>query len=458
MKKLLIAFLAFSMVVPSFVSCKKDDTSSSEEKKEEEKKPSKKEDYPFPEIEKNPVVDYTKWEIKDGKFYLDGKWVFLKIGKPLINYADANSVNALKNNLDTYKSMYYNCLELNCYWHHFDTDGDGVPDKSLEPLRDLVEAIYNKGMYPCISVETYAVGGGNMPAGFFTKYPDAKAIALDGKDVTDTEYGFGSQVVSIFHQAYRDNVHTYIKAIASGINTKHVLWFETTVEPQYMGAIPLCYSESARTEYNKWRAEKGITDASSAMPASYPIDASFANNTTWNKFRAQFLAKWVNEDAAAWRSVAGEKAYVAVDYLETSGSEMKYRNGDSDEFLRNLSCPTIIQVNWHTVNGKPHKAAYERVRKIMKETGRNWAIAEHMTMNGDDFAGYTMSMTETMLEGTLNNGTRLGWEFTNVCFSDADSFCVYDAKHNPKKNMRYVDKWWGYWMTRVKEIEEAASK
>ena len=31
---------------------------------------------PNPELS-SPVADYTKWEIKDGKFYFDGKWLFL---------------------------------------------------------------------------------------------------------------------------------------------------------------------------------------------------------------------------------------------------------------------------------------------------------------------------------------------------------------------------------------------
>lgn len=30
---------------------------------------------PNPELP-SPVTDYTKWEIKDGKFYFDGKWLF----------------------------------------------------------------------------------------------------------------------------------------------------------------------------------------------------------------------------------------------------------------------------------------------------------------------------------------------------------------------------------------------
>ena len=458
-KFLMIAAMALPLVA---ISCNKEDETTKEEEQEEQKEdtPKKKSDYEAPEVEKNPIVDYTKWEIKDGKFYLDGKWVFLKIGKPLINYADANAVNDLISKLETYRQMHFNAMEFNCYWHHFDTDGDGVPDVSLEPLKKIIEATYNKGMYPCLTVETYSVGGGNMPSGFFEKYPDARAIAPTGKDVTDTEYGFGSAVVSIFHEQYRENVHTYIKSLASAINTDHVLWFETTVEPQYMGAIPLCYSESARKEYNKWREENGITDAASEMPTEFPISNTFQRNATWNKFRAQFLAKWINEDAAAYRSVAGEDAYVAVDYLETSNSEMYLRNGDSEEFLKHLTSPNIIQINWHFKNGTTHAYAYNMVKKIDKKYKRNWVIAEHMTLNGDDFNSY-YSPTEAsnkifdLLDGTLKNGTRMGWEFTNIVNNSNDSFCVYDSNFKPKKGMKTVDDYWGWWMYRVQQIEEA---
>lgn len=50
-------------------------------------------------------------------------------------------------------------------------------------------------------------------------------------------------------------------------------------------------------------------------------------------FRAQFLAKWINEDAAAYREIAGDDAYIAVDYLDAAESTMMRRNGNTIEFL-----------------------------------------------------------------------------------------------------------------------------
>ena len=87
-------------------------------------------------------MDYTKWSIHDGKFFDDGKWVFLKTAKPLINYADANSVNSLIKKLDILKEKHYNAVEMNCYWHHFDSNGDGLID--INDITLLVNYILGK--------------------------------------------------------------------------------------------------------------------------------------------------------------------------------------------------------------------------------------------------------------------------------------------------------------------------
>jgi len=121
---------------------------------------------PNTKVEANPIIDYNQWKIENGKFYIGGVWKFLKIAKPLRDFSSAFQVNQLIADLDKLKAKYYNTIEINCYWNQFDTNGDGIPDKSLEPLNKLINAIYAKGMYPCLSVETYSVGGGQIPAGF----------------------------------------------------------------------------------------------------------------------------------------------------------------------------------------------------------------------------------------------------------------------------------------------------
>jgi len=402
------------------------------------------------------IVDYNLWEIKNGKFFLDGNWVFLKIAKPLRNFAQEDDVNKLIKDLDILKEKKYNTIEINCYWHHFDTDGDGIPDKSLEPLNKLIHVIYAKGMYPCLSVETYSVGGGQIPAGFWSIYPDAYAIDDKGNKVNDTEYGFGHNVVSIFHPGYRETVHTFIKSLANGIDTKKILYFETTVEPQYMGTINLCYSENAKNEYKKWRTDNNITDSASEMPVSFPISSQFLTNESWNKFRAQFLAKWVNEDAEAYREIAGKDAFVAVDFLDADEKTTIRRNGNPIEFLSHLHSANIIQVNWswYFPSNSPNQKAYDRVHQVMNQLKRDWAITEHMTFNGSDFVNYNDATLQKILMNTLNQGTRFGWEFVNVANSTNDPFSVYNDNWSPKRVMNAVDSKWDYWMEQVKSIEQ----
>ena len=445
------AALAALMLVS--VSCSesgKDDPSN-------EGTPKDKKDFVNPPIDPNPVVDYTKWSIHDGKFFLDGKWVFIKTAKPLTDYSKEDNCKKVIAMLDKLKEKYYNAVSLNCYWHHFDNDGDGNIDYSLEPLNKLIDEIYKRGMYPCLSVETYSVGGGSIAEPFWERYPDAFAVDSKGQKTYDTEYGFGSKVVSIFHKGYREAEHKYIENLAKGVDTRKILYFETTVEPQYMGDRYLCFSESARQAYAEWRKVNGITDAASEMPGSFPISDSFLKNETWNLFRAQSLAQWVNEDAAVWRSVAGPKAYVAVDYLDTiTDGSMLVRNGNPEAFLRALTCPTIIQLNWHWHSGSPNQAGYDRVWKIIKETGRDWAVSEHMTMGGNGSS--SVPMIDAMLENTIHQGTRFGWDFTNTFNRDDDSFSLYNTDWSPKRSIKEVDDNWGYWLYRLETVEKEKNK
>ena len=143
------------------------------------------------------------WTIHDGRLYVDGAWVFLKIGKPLCNFADPAACQKLGDTLDILQAKGFNALELNCYWHHFDKDADGTIDVSLEPLAGLIDAIHARGMFPCLSVETYGVGGGKIPDPFWKRHPEAIAINAEGKEARDLEYGFKTAVPSLLHQGPR---------------------------------------------------------------------------------------------------------------------------------------------------------------------------------------------------------------------------------------------------------------
>lgn len=322
------------------------------------------------------------WQLKEGRLLVDGRPVFLKTAKPLRDFSNPEACRRLAGELDILRSKGFNAISLNCYWHHFDHDGDGSIDVSLTPLSALIDAIHGKQMFPCLSVETYGVGGGQIPEGFWKRYPEALARNADGKEVRDTEYGFHTAVPSIFHPAYRKAVRTFIGQLVRGVPSGRILYYETTVEPQFMGVEDIDYSSSARKAYETWREKAGLDRP--MWPADFPIPEAFRHEVAWLHFRAESLADWVNHDAAAFREAAGKDAYIAVDYLETCGREMPLRNGDSVRFLEALTCADIIQVNWHWRNDtqRPNDCAYRKVRDVMRRKNRPWAITEHMTLNG----------------------------------------------------------------------------
>jgi len=382
------------------------------------------------------------WTLQDGRLMVGGEWVFLKIGKPLRNFANADHCRKLIDDLDILKAKGYNALELNCYWHHFDPDGDGRIDASLKPLAGLIDAIHAKGMFPCLSVETYAVGGGRVPEGFWEKHPEAIAINATGQPVRDDEYGFNTAVPSLFHEEYLAASRRFIRELTKGLPHRKILHYETTVEPQFMGRHDIGYSDAARRAYEKWISDNN-SDAP-AWPQSFPVAESFRHHPVWLRFRAESLADWINQDAAAFRSVAGQDAYIAVDYLEAASQTMYKRNGDSIQFLAALTSPDIIQVNWHWHLGRraPNSLAYDNVRKVMGQTGRDWAISEHMTLNGNTFRPEEV---ERILTSALDNGTGYGFEFVSVNNSSGSTFALYHNDWSPKPLIAEVDRNWAHW-------------
>lgn len=410
--------------------------------------------------------------LRDGRMWIDGSHTFLKIGKPQRIFSDRSDIEQLIADLPIIRDKQYNCLELNCYWHHFDNIGNGDITVSLDPLNKLIEAIVAHGMYPCLSVETYAVGGGQIPENFWKLCPNAVAVDWKGQPVQDTEYGYMSAVPSLYSQEYLDRSRHFIRSLTGGLNHSNLLWFETTVEPQYMGSDWVDYSPTARASYHEWLESNDL--AGPRMPDEFPMPESFLKDPTWNQFRAQWLADWVNGDAQAYRDVAGPESLIAIDYLDAIEDTMIRRCGDPLEFLRGLTAPNIVQVNWtwHNFERRPNQKAHDRVRQVMEETGRDWAITEHMTVNGCDYHQEDM---QPLLLNTLHNGTRFGWEFVDIA-PDRDPvelapnhvtpgnykpahFGVYDADWKPKPHMAVVEDRWDVWLETAQaccELDAAA--
>ncbi len=87
----------------------------------------------------------------------------------------------------------------------------------------------------------------------------------------------------------------------------------------------------------------------------------------------------MSEDAAAYREIAGEDAYIAVDYLDAVESTMMRRNGNPIEFLSHLMNVNIIQVNWswYFPSNSPNDKAYDRVYEVRNELNRYLVSRSH---------------------------------------------------------------------------------
>lgn len=236
-------------------------------------------------------------------------------------------------------------------------------------------------------------------------------------------------VPSLHHRDYREAVHSFIRGLVAGVPHQKILFYETTVEPEFMGHQDIDYSVNARQAYEAWLTKTGL--AGPAWPERFPGPGDFGTDPIWLRFRAESLADWVNGDAAAFRNVAGKDAYIAVDYLETCNGTMPQRNGDSVRFLEALTCSDIIQVNWHwrTDTRGPNECAYRNVWDVRKRLNRTWAISEHMTLNGSD---YQPADVPAMLRNTLAQGTGFGWDFVNVTASSRDAFALYNDDWSPQ--------------------------
>src|SRR5690606_6548861 len=244
---------------------------------------------------------------------------------------------------------------------------------------------------------------------------------------------------------------------------RRLLWVETTVEPQYLGAVnagdrdlrraALDFSAAARSEFEKWQGELPADDPGRKIAWPETPEARWAalDDSSFQRFRGEILGRWVSGDIAAIRAVA-PLVYVAVDYNGRFDDERRLRTGEPDSFLDAIDDADIIQI-------APHAPAWtsrswDDVARVNERTGKGWAVLEHMTANGgfpeDDGA------MRAILENTLRRGTRLGWEFVNVAADrEGDPFAPYFADgESPVLDIIDGERWRA-WLERIRAPGEA---
>lgn len=372
--------------------------------------------------------------IRNGELYVNGQRTVLKTALVLINAA----VEDVRSYIPILKSKGYNAIKLNASWNFYDTNGDGSLDVDPEvtKLNALISEARSQGLFVILSFETYAVGGNAVPRGFFDLHPEAQAYNSDGQRAVDSEYSsnYGwdaAPIPSQFSPAYAEASHSFMRNILNKIDTAQILWFETTVEPQYIGNQHLDYSVNAMANYT------------TTTGRTWPPDK---NDLFWNQFRAKQLARWISDYATVIRSIAGQDALVAADYLETGGGDMVNRLGDSPTYLENLSGVNIIQVNWHWgCNNGPCDVGYNNVAQYAAQ--KSWGIMEHMTLSGE-LAPYCGQISQ-LLEHTINKGNKLGWEMVNARPSSSDGFTIYNDDWSPKCIAVELDNNWRQWFARL---------
>ena len=393
------------------------------------------------------VAAQETWEIRDGRFHQNGKWVFIKTAKLLDPFNQPETADKVIANIDVMVDrLQYNNFSINIYPYTFDEDGDGEVDppqrEAYLNIGRIMDHCWQRGVFCSLSLETYNVGGGGVPASLFEKHPEIVAVNALGEPAYDVEYvgdiGTIKPLPSIFHPAYlkwsRDFMRHFLRGLGSQ-RTSRLLYIETTVEPQYLGQCnigdrdqrraALDFSRAAQEAFRQWNA---------ALPADSRRDAFrwpvtqlerdlAIGNPIFNKFRGQALGQWVTGDIQAIHSVV-PTVYIAVDYNGRFDDPNNIRVGDHEAFLRAIEGADIIQIAAHCP--KPWgSSSWDEVTHVSQLTRRAWAISEHMTATGAS-AEDDDTLTQ-ILDNTLQRGTRWGWELVKAAnLRPQDGFALYN--------------------------------
>src|SRR5262245_40127246 len=173
------------------------------------------------------VAQDEDWEMREGRFYRNGEWVFIKTGKLLRAFEQPKTADAVIADIDVLvERLNFNNFSLNIYPDAFDADGDGRIDparaEAYANIGRILDHCWKRGVFGSLSFETYNIGGGGTPASFFEKHSEAVAINALGEKARDHEYTVsdGKLTPSVFHPAYLSWSRTFIRNFLSGLGTE----------------------------------------------------------------------------------------------------------------------------------------------------------------------------------------------------------------------------------------------
>ncbi len=414
------------------------------------------------------VAPGEEWLMRDGRFYRNGQWVFLKTGKLLRPFERPETADQVIAEIDAMiDRLHYNSFSLNIYPDTFDADADGRVDadvrKPFEGIGRILDHCWARGVFAALSFETYNAGGGGTPQSLFHQFPEVVAIDALGQAARDVEYGpvAGKLIPSIYHPAYLKWSRRFMQEFLRGLGQERVsrlLFIETTVEPQYLGQCNvgdkdrlravLDFSPAAAQAFERWQAafpEEDRRQVGFKWPTAQADREKLIGNPVFNRFRAWGLAEWVNGDIEAIKSVAPD-VYIAVDYNGRFDDPDLVRIGDHMTFLRTLRGVDVIQIAPHTWHWGT--SSWDDVNLANREEHKGWAISEHMTVTGvspDDDKEMT-----AILQNTLERGTRWGWEFVNAGNGRVtDGFQLYDGDWSSPITDVVEGLRWNEWLDRI---------
>ncbi|MHB0998483.1 MAG: carbohydrate binding domain-containing protein [Armatimonadota bacterium] len=380
--------------------------------------------------------------IKDNHLEMDNTATFLKTAQLAADFCNENLVGM--GYPTQFAAKGYTAAKVISYWFHFET-ANGTYGSTTN-VNNYINDCYNRGMDLGMTFETGNVGGGAVPEWMFNSYP-CQSYNSSGQPAIDTEYGTNFKVQSISSDAFLHKSRGWMTWMLRQVDKTKIRWYETAVEPQYIGNQWLDYSAPAYEKWRLWLAWRyTISYLNSQWGTSYtnydqipmPTSSSDPKWNTWMVWRAYELANWINGDTQTIRNLVGEEALVAVDALIVSN--MGQRMGDQNRVMNAIN-PNIFQVNWHWFNRAAYDTGYNLCVPIART--KNQAISEHMTLNNSD---YVSADVDAILRHTLTKGNKFGWEFVNMRPTTSDSFALYYDNWAPKPLINVVDSNNAYYM------------